>query len=223
MNGCVRSASSTTSGSRADTSYGQRSRNAGVSANARLRSDSWRWHSASSESLRPAQIGSPIPRIGLPARAVLVDELVPGRDDARRVRSHLGHVGEEHAVGVLAERFAKPRDLLGVQDDEDGLAGLDAVTDELEHPTQKLVRAPVEEGLVDEGWILVADRNSHSAQSYASRVPRLSELKLCPDVRASRKPWFSSLRHWRPFFWETHVKPSRLQEVPYWRTGADWT
>src|SRR5215203_3739933 len=35
-------------------------------ANARLRSSSWRWHSASSESLRSAQIGSPIPRIARP-------------------------------------------------------------------------------------------------------------------------------------------------------------
>src|SRR5215203_198260 len=66
MKGCVRSASSTTLGSRADTSYGQRSQNAEVSANARLRSSSWRWHSASSESLRSAQIGSPIPRIARP-------------------------------------------------------------------------------------------------------------------------------------------------------------
>ena len=83
---------------------------------------------------------------------------------------------------LFRSRLAKPRDLLGVQDDEDRLAGLNPVADELEHSTQKLVRAPVEEGLVDEGWILVADRNSHSAQSYASKVPRLSELKLRPGV-----------------------------------------
>ena len=70
------------------------------------------------------------------ARAVLVDELLPGRDDARRVRAHLGHVGEEHAVGVLAERPREPLDLLGVQDDEDRLAGLDPVANELEHPAE---------------------------------------------------------------------------------------
>src|SRR2546423_10724909 len=55
-----------TGGGSAAVSYGHRSRKAGATANARLSSDSWRWHSTSSAGVRSAQIGSPIPRTGRP-------------------------------------------------------------------------------------------------------------------------------------------------------------
>ena len=61
---------------------------------ARFSSASWNWHSSISAARRPAQIGSPTPRMGFrPAvridlesiRAMQVDELPPGRDDPGRI------------------------------------------------------------------------------------------------------------------------------------------
>ena len=49
---------------------------------------------------------------------VLVDEILPGRDDPGRVRPDFGHVGEVDVVGRAVKRLAQQRDLVGRDDDE---------------------------------------------------------------------------------------------------------
>ena len=127
----------------------------------------------------PDRLTDPADR--LPAGTVLVDELVPRCDDPRRVRAHLRHVGEKHPVGVLAERLTETVDLVGVQDDEDRLAGLDAAPNELNHPSKKLVRAPVEERLVDESWTWWSTASVTSVQSHGASVPGRAGLKPRPN------------------------------------------
>ena len=107
----------------------------------------------------PDRLADPADRLS--AGPVFVHELPPGRDDARRVRADLRHVGEEHVVRVFAERVLQARDLLGGEDDEYGLALLGAGSYEPEQPEDELLRVPVEEGFVDESLLLVADRGSH--------------------------------------------------------------
>jgi len=79
-----------------------------------------------------------------------LDELLPGRHDARRVGAHLGHVGEHHELVVLAELTAEQRDLLRGLDDEHGVAVLEALPDKRKRPEQKVRLARIEEGLVTE-------------------------------------------------------------------------
>ena len=81
-----------------------------------------------------------------------VDEVVPGRDDPRRVAAHVAHVGEVHAPRVAAELVAKALVLLGGEHDEDRPASRDALPDERERAGEQLIGAVVQERLVQEGF-----------------------------------------------------------------------
>ncbi len=107
----------------------------------------------------PDRLTDPADRLS--AGPVFVHELPPGRDDARRVRADLRHVGEEHTACVLAQRVLQAFDLLCGENDEDRLSLLGAGPYESEQPAEELLRVPVEKGLVDESLILVADCDSH--------------------------------------------------------------
>ena len=57
-------------------------------------------------------------------RRVGVDEVLPGRDDPAGVGTNIGHVGEDHARGGVAELVAQAVDLGAGHHHERGLAGL---------------------------------------------------------------------------------------------------
>ena len=130
-------------------SYGQTSHQDGLPAKATFRSDSCRSHSTSSAGVRSGQIGSPIPEP--PAgRRVPGHELAPGRDDAGRVRPHLGHVCEPDPVGRAVELLAQQADLRRVDDDERRLLGLDRVAEKRGGAADEVVPTGVEERFVAE-------------------------------------------------------------------------
>ena len=120
--------------SSAETSYGHSSRKLGRPAKARLSSDSCSWHSTSSVAPRPAQIGSPMPRIAPPCS---VREVVPGGDDPRRVVAEHGHVRERDPLGVGAQGRSQRCDLRRADRHEHRLSGCDSFAEERQCPCQK--------------------------------------------------------------------------------------
>ena len=97
----------------------------------------------------PDRLADPAHRA--PGGGVLVDELLPGGDDARRVGPELGHVGEHDPVGVLAQPRAQQLDLLRPDRDHDRLARGDRVADEGSGARDEGLGAVVEHDLVPEG------------------------------------------------------------------------
>jgi hypothetical protein len=105
------------------------------------------------------------------------DEVAPGRDDAGRVGSDVGHVGERDQVGVAAEGRPQQPDLGRAHHHQDRLAGGDAVADEGEGPGQEADLAVVQQRLVPEGRPHLAppDRVEVEAAARAS-LEVLAEL-----------------------------------------------
>ncbi len=132
-------------------SYGQIRRKSSAPAKARLISDSCSWHSDSSEGLRSAQIGSPMPRMPASAAGMVGDEPAPRRDDARRVATHHLHVDEVHLRGAGGERLAQELELARADHDQHRLIALETVMDEGQGAVDELIVALVENGLVMKG------------------------------------------------------------------------
>jgi hypothetical protein len=83
-----------------------------------------------------------------PVAAVGVEEVVPGRDDPRRVLPDRGHVGEVDAVGGAVESRPQRGDLVGVDHHEHRLVALEAVADERGRALQEPRPGGVEHRLV---------------------------------------------------------------------------
>ena len=104
------------------------------------------------------------------ARAgVLGHEVPPRRDDPRRVRADVGHVGEEDVVGIAAERLAQGVDLGPADDDERRIAGREAVAKERAHLGDERVEPGVQVRLVVEGsGELGVERQGHGVSRAGS-------------------------------------------------------
>src|SRR5690242_2249041 len=81
---------------------------------------------------------------------VLAHEVHPGRNDPSWVRTDFRHVCELHVTDHVVEGTPQPSDLRRLNDDEYGLAGSNAVPDEVRDVLYELVVALVEQGLVAE-------------------------------------------------------------------------
>ena len=195
--GWVRRAAATTSGASASVSYGQTSQNAGVGE----REVEQGLVAVALDELRGAALR--MDRLADPAQgaaraAVGGHEVPPGRDDARRVRADVGHVGEQDVVGIAAERVAQRLDLGRADDDERRLAGRDAVAEERAHPGDERVAPGVHERLVTEGpgepGVLV--RQGHGV-SRPGRGARSFPRNLARE-RSSGGPPSVAPRGWNP-------------------------
>jgi hypothetical protein len=80
--------------------------------------------------------------------AVLIHEGPPLRDDSGGVTSHVRHVRELHPHGVTVEDGAQRGDLGGIDDDQDGLAGGDSISDESHRASEEIALIGVKERLV---------------------------------------------------------------------------
>ena len=186
MVGWLQCAAAMTSASSASVSYGHRSESGAASANARLSRDSWRWHSTSSASLRPAQIGSPMPQTRSTRGLTGIQELLPGRNQTRRIAPDLVHVGELHVGGVGRQLGLEQRDLAGVHRHEHRLPGLDPGADERHRPGQEFLVARVEEGVVRERRPGSACRGAGAHAGGCSRITAQACASVTPA--ASRVP-----------------------------------
>jgi len=112
-----------------------------------------------------------------PGRRAPGDELAPGRDDAGRVRAHLGHVREPDTARGVAELLPQQADLGRVDDDERGLVGLDRVAKECARAAHEVVLPRIEERFVAE---------RHRARLYPARVRVMhSVFPTEPEVQAA--------------------------------------
>ena len=132
-------------------SYGQIRRKSSAAAKARLMSDSWSWHSDSSEGLRSAQIGSPIPRI---------PPSLPAWSPTKRFQAGMMRAGLRPTTSMSAKctwsartpsAIAQKLELSAPHHHQHRLAALQAVLDEGTRALDELVIARVEHGLVMKG------------------------------------------------------------------------
>ena len=172
----------------APVSYGQRNESGPASAKARLSSDSCRWHSTSSASLRPAQIGSPSPQIAPAGGSVRVDELAPGRYQTRGIGADLAHVGEVHVLRRQPPARSPAARSCLVDGDDDGIACREPVPDERHAPARNSSSPCVQERVVPErlsaprALKLPPDRCERMAQAW-SRGSAVPQVRSAPRVR----------------------------------------
>jgi hypothetical protein len=97
------------------------------------------------------------------AAGVLFDEVLPGRDDPRRVRTDLRHVGKEHLRGLAVQRIPEELDLAGRDDDEHRLALRDPLANKRRDAVDEALVARVEERLMGEPPCMRTPVSGHTA------------------------------------------------------------
>ena len=131
-------------------SYGHRRRQAGPPSKARLRSDSWCWHSTSSSGVRPAQIGSPMPRNGRPAAPCSSRKSRQAGMMRAGLRPSSAMSAKHDPLGVLAQLAPEPGDAIGGERHEHGLVAIQPIAQERQGAVEEPLRTVVEQRLVGE-------------------------------------------------------------------------
>jgi len=106
-------------------------------------------------------MGSPMPRT--PRRAPARRRTSSTPDDASGVRSDGGHVGEPHAVRILAEFGTEEIDLLVAHHGQHLLAGIEALLHERECSREEFLARGMDERLVGEGLLGSCGRGASEA------------------------------------------------------------